>query len=366
MTSLDLYCANNLAKLEKTQTLRKLKNVSILKQHKLIYKSQILENFASNDYYGLAEHQDVTEAAIKALEKFGVGAQSSRLICGNHDLYQQLESDLANFVNSAAALTFGSGYLASASIVPALCDRHDVIIADKLIHSCLIDGALLSKAKFLRYRHNDLKHLEEMIKEQHASCKKIMILTETIFSMDGDRADINEIINIAKKYDAWLITDDAHGFGLNEKYIFYENHIKIGTFSKALGSYGGYVAGSENLCNFLLNRAKGLIYSTALPANIIAATSKALQLIKAGELVQSLLDNIEFFSSKAGFANLATPIFVKKFQQIELMQQKYQQLLAEGFYVGAIRPPTVKEPRLRISINALHKKDVLARLALLL
>jgi len=366
MTSLDLYCKQKLNKLEQQNISRELKNIDILGANKISFNHKTLTNFSSNDYFGLAEHPQLKKVAKSAIDKFGIGAKSSRLICGNHELYEQLEYKLANFLNSPKALIFGSGYLASSSIVPVLCDRHDLIIADKLIHSCLIDGAILSKAKFLRYEHNNLLQLEKLISDNKEKYKKILIITETIFSMDGDLANMNHIIEIAKKHKSLLLSDNAHGFGLNKKTNDYAGHIKLGTLSKGVGCYGGYVAGSEDLCSLILNKARGFIYSTALPANIIAAAIKAIELIEKGDVVANLKRNIDLFSQKAGFSNLCSPIFVKKFVTINQMQQKHDYIIEHGFYTGAIRPPTVKEPRLRISISAKHKQRDLVKLAELL
>ena len=366
MTSLDLYCTQKLNKLEHQKISRELKNIDILGENKISFNHKVLTNFSSNDYFGLAEHPELMKVAKSAIDRFGIGAKSSRLICGNHELYEQLESKLANFVNSPKALVFGSGYLASSSVVPVLCDRHDLIIADKLIHSCLLDGAMLSKAKFLRYEHNNLRQLEKLILDNKAKYKKILIITETIFSMDGDHANINQIIEIAKKYKSIILSDNAHGFGLNEKTNYYEGHIKLGTLSKGIGCYGGYVAGSEALCSLMLNKARGFIYSTALPASIIAAAIKAIELIEKGDVVEDLKRNIDLFSCKAGLSSRCSPIFVKKFVTIDQMQKKHNYIIENGFYTGAIRPPTVKEPRLRISISATHDKSDLVKLAELL
>ncbi len=350
MTSLDLFCQENLKKITAAGKLRQLKND----------EQQELISFASNDYFGLSKHPKVLEAAQLALSTSGFGERSARLVSGNNHYHQKLEAELANYKNTEAALVFGSGYLASFGVVAALMSKSDLIIADKFAHACLLDGARLSGAKLLRFKHLDYQHLAELLIKERANYQNCLIITETVFSMDGDKTDFEQIFALAKKHQAWVLSDDAHGIGLAKMPENFADHIQLGTMSKGLGCYGGYICASQKLIALMQNQARSFIYTTALPSPIIAAARQALALLKDDlSISKKLQNNIKFFSQKSGLANHGTPIFKKEFSTISDMQKAAEKLLEAGFLVGAIRPPTAPTPRLRISISAAHTVDQL-------
>jgi len=366
MTSLELFCQEKINKLEAENKLRSLKDFKFSSDLIVELKGKKYHNFASNDYYGLASNEQVKQAAKDSIEQYGVGGASSRLVVGNYDLYAELEGKIAAYKSTEQALVFGSGYLTSISVLPALFDKNDLVIADKLIHACLLDGVKLSGAKLIRYQHNNLEQAEELLRKERSNYKKAVIITETVFSMDGDRANIDRLIKLAQQYDAYLLSDDAHGLGLNNKLAKFDNHIQLGTLSKGVGVYGGYVTGPKALCDYLATKARGFIYTTALPVPVVAAASKAMDLLEQGEVVRELKKNIELFAQESGLRNYETPIFIKEFSDIKEMQDSHQELMSRGFYTGAIRPPTSLTPRLRISISAGHRGDSLRELAELL
>ncbi len=242
---------------------------NIVKQNEKDYIS-----FSSNDYLGLSQDKEVKKAAKNAIDSYGFGATGSRYISGNNSLNKKLETKISQLKNADDAIIFGSGYLSGSSAIPALVKKDDLIVADKLIHSCLIDGAKLSGAKMLRFKHNDIDHAAQILKNQRSKYNKCLIITETVFSMDGDLGKIDDLLFLAKKYDSLMISDDAHGLGLvknsYDRKKYQEIYLQMGTFSKAVGGYGGYVCASNLLIDYLRNYTKSAIYSTALPPNILA------------------------------------------------------------------------------------------------
>ena len=264
--------------------------------------------FCSNDYLGLNNNKQVKTAAIKAIKKYGFGAGASRYITGNNHLYQILEQKLSKLKNSDDSIVFGSGYLTAIGVIPALMGNKDLIIADKLIHSCLIDGAKLSGTKFLRFKHNDLEHCQKLLDKNRDKYQKCLIITETVFSMDGDLGEINQLLNLAVKYNCLLLSDDAHGIGIiNQKQLYKQLnesknkdkkniYLQIGTLSKAVGGYGGYICANQLVIDYLRNFARTAIYSTALPPAIIAGNLQALKIIeKDQKLKEKALENAAYF-----------------------------------------------------------------------
>ncbi len=325
-----------------------------------------LLNFCSNDYLGLAKNKAVKNVAIKAIEQYGVGAKASRYVFSDNSFAQKLETKLANLKECDAAIALGSGYLSGVGVIPALVGKGDLIIADKLIHSSLIDGCKLSGAKLVRFRHNDLKHCQILLKEKQ-STGKCLIITETVFSMDGDLGKVDELLALAKKYNCLILTDDAHGLGtIKPKYQKHDYHLQCGTLSKAAGSYGGYVCGSNLMIDYLRNFTKPAIYSTALPASVLAANLKAIEIIARDQkLGKKALENAEYFCDLIGFAkpeSTIVPIIIGDTAKALAISQKLKQ---NGFLISAIRPPTVKagKSRLRITFCADHKKNDIKKLA---
>jgi 8-amino-7-oxononanoate synthase len=327
-------------------------------------------SFSSNDYLGLANHPDIILAAQQAAARYGVGAGAAHLLTGHHRLHHELESELADFVGLPAALLFSTGYMASLGVLPALLDRHDEVFEDKLNHASLVDAALLSRAKLTRYPHLDLAALEQRLVSSTAKVK--LIATDTVFSMDGDLAPLAELQALAQRYDAWLYLDDAHGFGVlgeqgegglsllddrNDPRLIY-----LATLGKAAGVAGAFVGGSSALIEWLVNKARTYVFTTAQPPLLAAAVSVSLPLIAADTWRRVHL--IELINHlKVGLAGLpwplmpsATPIQPLLVGSNAETMRLAEALRTQGILLPAIRPPTVPpgEARLRISLSAEH------------
>ncbi len=344
-------------------------------------------NFSSNDYLGLANHPALKEAAIKAIEKYGVGSGASRLICGNLRPHVELEETIAAFKGTEAALAFSSGYTAAVGTVSALLGRDDIVVVDKLTHASLIDGARLSGAKLRAFAHNDLQKLETILKwatrlqGEAAHARRILVITESVFSMDGDLAPLKNIAELTHQYGGWLLVDEAHSVGLfgeqrrglSEAFEMHDDiDIHFGTLGKAIGSAGGYVAGNATLINFLINKARSFIFSTApLPA-VSAAATAGIRLIQSeeGEVrrqrVWSLIDHLK---SELLAQGITPPPTQSSIIPIVLGQETRArkiaaELLRKGIYVPAIRYPTVAmgKARLRVSMTANHEVEQIKQL----
>lgn len=330
-------------------------------------EGQMLLSFSGNDYLGLSQHQQVIDAAQQALQCYGVGAGSSRYVSGNHPYYSVLEQQLSRYKKTDAALIFGSGYLANIGVIGALATEKDVIIADKLIHASLLDGVKQSGAKLYRYRHNDMAHLTHLLQQHRQDYGQCLVITETIFSMDGDKSPMQEILNLCKRFDALLLSDDAHGLGVIKPNIERSPyHIQLGTLSKALGCYGGYVAASQDIIDYIANKARSLIYQTALPPSIVAAAAKALEIIEHNpELGQKLLAHAQYFTEIMQLPHAESAIVPVIIGGNEEVVQLSQHIADEGFHVGAIRPPTVpaNTARLRITFSVNHQREMIEKLA---
>lgn len=345
---------------------RKLTSCQNLPNNEVMIDGRKYLSFCSNDYLSLAFNEEIQKITQKAIEKYGSGGLSSRYIYGDNELYQKLEEKISQMNQKDSAIIFGSGYLTNIGVIPALCNKSDLILADKLSHSCLIDGAKLSGSKFTRFAHNNLESLENLLKKHRKNHQKCLIITETIFSMDGNLGKINEIIAIAKKYDCFLLTDNAHGLGvINEKYDKYNLHLKVGTFSKSCSGYGGYVCADKIIIDYLRNFSKSAIYSTALPPAILANNLKALEIIEKGNLTKELWENIDYFCDLMNIKNQESAIIPIIIGDARKTLEFSGKLKEKGFLVSAIRPPTVAigKSRLRITITASHKKSNLKILA---
>lgn len=317
-----------------------------------------LVNFSDNDYLGLSFDPRLQIAAEAALQEYGVGAGASRLVTGNHPLYTQLEQDLAAYKQTEDALVFGSGFLANLGVVNGLIPKEDMILADRLVHASIIDAIQLSGAAFQRFRHNDVTHLRELLQKAKKRC---WIITESVFSMDGDLAPLAEITTLATEFGAMLIVDDAHGMGVVKHGLCSaENVIWVGTFSKAAGSYGGYVCATKALIEQMVNQARSLIYTTGLPPSVIAANIAALKIIREDTALTALpLQNAQKFDASAQSA--IVPVIIGSDEATLAAAQKLEEA---GFLVSAIRPPTVPEgtSRLRITFSAVHQQADIDRL----
>lgn len=368
-----------LNQLAEQHRLRRLKTIEQPKAAEITFNHHRVVNFCSNDYLGFSQHPALIEASQKALVEYGVGTGGARLIGGTYDLHTQLEQQLVVFKQTEAALVFNSGYQANVGILSALVNRHDVIFADRLNHASLLDGALLSRARLVRYPHNDVEALENLLKRTQTSGQRF-IVTDTVFSMDGDLAPLKALYHLATRYDAWLILDEAHATG-----VFGETHrsglwettglghqpqvIQVGTFSKALGSFGAYVAASQAVIDTLIQFSRSFIYSTALPPPVVAANLAAIELLQQdASHTQQLWGNIYEFARLAKGAGLSPetnsaiiPILVGDESKTLALTDQF---LAAGFYVQGIRPPTVPEgtARLRVTLSTKHSFEQIEKL----
>lgn len=339
-------------------------------QPQRIIDGRTILTFCSNDYLGLANHPLVIKAFQQAANEFGVGAGAAHLVQGHTRLHQELEERLAAFTQRDRALLFSTGYMANLGVVNALVERHDTVYQDRLNHASLIDAGLLSGAKLIRYPHNDMTNLAQRLTAQTQG--QALILSDGVFSMDGDKAPLKELVQLAQQHDAWLMVDDAHGFGvlgqtgagLVEEQGLTQDELPIlmGTLGKALGTSGAFVAGNEDLIEYLIQTARTWIFTTAQPAAIAAATLASLNLLTTESWRRDHLQQlIHYFTQKAQTLNLpllpsSTPIQPLLVGSSEKALHMSQQLEAQGIMVVAIRPPTVppNTARLRITLSAAH------------
>jgi glycine C-acetyltransferase len=329
----------------------------------------------SNNYLGLANHPALKKAASEALERFGCGSGASRLISGTMALHQDLEERVAAFKGTEAALIFNSGFQANTGIIPALVEREDAVFSDALNHASIIDGCRLSRAKVHIYRHCDPDHLGSLL-QREAQARRKLIVTESVFSMDGDLAPLADIVSHAERYGALLMVDEAHatglfgphGAGLAQELGLQDGvDIQMGTFSKALGSFGAYVAGSKAMIELLVNRARPFIYSTSLPPPVLGASLAAVDLVeKDRSLRDSLWSNVRFAKQELASLGLGkeaaeSPIFPIVIGDPEKTLQAATALDERGVFVQAIRPPTVPAgtSRLRLTVMATHSRQEL-------
>lgn len=334
-------------------------------------------NFCSNNYLGLANSERLKQAAKEAIDRYGFGSGASRLVVGNTVLHKKLEERIAAFKGCEAALLFNSGYAANLGAISALCEKGDIIFSDKLNHASIIDGILLSRAEFKRYPHKDTDVLEGMLKSSNGFRRKI-IITDSVFSMDGDIAPLPKIVKLAERYNAWVYVDEAHATGVLGKKgkgaiehfgLDGRAHIQMGTLSKAAGSFGAFVCGSKTLIEYLINKSRGFIYTTSLPPVICAASLAALEIIeKEPRLRDRLWENVEFLREglrQLGFgtSDSQTPIIPILTEEPGVTMEFSRRLFKEGIFVQGIRPPTVPEgkSRLRVTVTAAHKRSHLEK-----
>lgn len=330
--------------------------------------------FCSNDYLGLASHPKVIKAFQQAANEYGVGSGAAHLVNGHSRMHQQLEEALAEFTHRARALLFSTGYMANLGLTNALAERQDTVYQDRLNHASLLDATLLSGAKLIRYPHNDTAQLSKRLDAQTSGQK--LIVTDGVFSMDGDTAPVQTLAALAHSHDAWLIVDDAHGFGvlgstgaglLEAENLGQEDAILMGTLGKALGTAGAFVAGSVDLIEYLIQTARPYIYTTAQPPALAAATLTSLQLVQTETWRREhLRDLIQIFRSGASQLGLKLmpsqtaiqPILIGENAQALAISQQLEQ---RGILITAIRPPTVPAhtARLRITLSALHTQQQL-------
>jgi len=330
-----------------------------------------LVDFSSNDYLGLAHHPAVAAAMTECASRLGAGSGASHLVTGHGIEHERLEEELAAFTGRERALLFSTGYMANIGVVAALADRGESVLLDRLSHASIIDGALLSGARFKRYAHADAGAAERMLNESHA--ESVLIATDGVFSMDGDIAPLARLAKAARAHEAWLVVDDAHGIGVlgkngrgsTEELSPEDVPVLVGTLGKAFGSFGAFVAGSRDLIEYLVQKARSYIYTTALPQPVAAATRKALETAQREpwrrERVLALTAR---FRKRARAAQLRlldsnTPIQPVVLGSAEAALQAQAELLEAGFRVTAIRAPTVPKgsERLRVTLSAAHTEE---------
>ncbi|PPR29943.1 MAG: 8-amino-7-oxononanoate synthase [Alphaproteobacteria bacterium MarineAlpha9_Bin1] len=370
----NLYFSKEIKKIKHNSQFRNLIKSHRYSNSKIFRNGKELISFSCNDYLGLSQNKTIISASIQALKEYGTGAGASRLVSGNHPLYNELENLITKFKNVESTCVFGSGFLTNTGVIPAVSSKDDLIIYDELSHASTNLGIKLSKAKSFKFKHNDVNHVENICKKHRNRYNSCFILTEGVFSMDGDKANLKEISFIAEKFNASIILDDAHGFGVlgkgrGSQYDLKpipEIFIQIGTLSKAVGSYGGFTVSPKIVNKLIHNKARTLIYTTGLPPSCVAASIAAINIIRSDKnLVKKPLMNASLFCEKALLAPPQSSI-VTLILGTEQKTIKASKLLEkEGFYVGAIRPPTVplETSRLRFTFCANHKKNDIIKLA---
>jgi len=373
LQSLDHFAEEKLAELERA-SLRRVLIKSTRDGVTIIRDGRKLLSFSCNDYLNLSAHPAVKQAAKEAIDLYGTGAGASRLVTGNHPLLVALEDRLARFKGAEAACVFGSGYLANFGIIPALAGKDDLLIIDALSHACIHAGAQLSKAATFIFNHNDAGHAEALLQTHRKNYRHALLITEGVFSMDGDRAPLAALVHLGKAYDCWLMVDDAHGFGVlgqgkgtaAEVGCEADVPLQMGTLSKAIGSYGGYLCASKPVIDFMKTRARTFIYSTGLPPASAAAAIAALDIIaQEPELAARPLEKARRFTQKLDLPLAESAIVPLIFGEAETALTASKKLEEDGFLVTAIRPPTVPKgtARLRFAFSAAHEDRDIDRLA---
>lgn len=369
LRSLDAYAAGKLAALEARQLRRTMPQTDRLDGAWVERDGRRLLSFSCNDYLNLTRHPAVIAAAVEATRRYGTGSGASRLVTGNHPLLPELEARLAQLKGTEAACVFGSGYLANVGIIPALVGRGDLIVLDEFAHACLWSGARLSGAEVMAFRHNDVAHAEELLSAHRGRHGRVLVATDGVFSMDGDLAPLEALAELAAAHDAWLLSDDAHGIGvLNEGRGTAHPGVplQMGTLSKAIGGYGGYLCASRPVIELLHNRARSFVYSTGLAPGSVAAAIAALDVIEREPEYAALpLAKARAFTTLAGLPMAQSPIVPLVLGTADTALAASRHLAGHGFLVVAIRPPTVPEgtARLRFAFTAQHPDEEIARLA---
>ncbi|WP_456457129.1 aminotransferase class I/II-fold pyridoxal phosphate-dependent enzyme [Thermovibrio sp.] len=347
--------------LKKLKLYRSLKEVECRPGKYLRVNGRKLLNFSSNDYLGLAKEYD-----CECLRRWGAGSGASRLVCGNFKVHRELERKLAEIKKCQDSLLFSTGYMANIGVISTLAQKGDLILSDELNHASIVDGCRLSKAERFIYPHKDHSFVREFLKKNRHKYRNCFIITDSVFSMDGDLAPLGELFKVKEEFNCTLIIDDAHATGVvgySSLELFKlnpdENTVIVGTLGKALGTFGAFVAGSSKLREYLINRCRTFIYTTALPPFIACQTLKNLGKVKGR--MEALKEKISFFRELSGIESESAvfPLIVKD-EDTALKLSNY--LWEKGIFVPAIRPPTVKRSRLRITITWEHSKEELKRL----
>jgi len=356
---------------ESLHQLRRLRSISPLSPVEVMIDGRVMINFSSNDYLGLSKHPLLKERAEIFMERYGTGSTASRLISGSYDCFDRVERKLAALKQAESALLFNSGFQANVSIIPVLADQKTLVLSDRLNHNSIIQGILLSRCDKILYSHNDLDHLRQLL-ESNAGMgySRRLIVTESVFSMDGDTSDIEALVSLAKSHNALLMIDDAHATGvLGTKGMGLtcgkDVDVVIGTFSKALGSFGAYAACSNQMRDYLINCCAGFIYSTALPPPVVGAIDAALDLVPKMEHERNeLLEKSNYLRNalkRLGFntGNSTTqivPVIVGDEEKTLILSKNLDE---RGFMATAIRPPTVPrgQSRIRLAMSTAHTRE---------
>jgi 8-amino-7-oxononanoate synthase len=351
---------------------REIKDIEKLEGKNIYMDGEKYLDFSSSNYIGFRDDERIIKAAREALEKYGMGSGASRIVVGTSDIYKELEEVIAREKKKEAALIFNSGYDANLGIISTIVGKNDVVFCDKLNHASIYDGISLSRAKLIRYRHNDMKDLENRLKMFRKGYKRALIAVDSVFSMDGDKANLIELVRLKNKYDVILMIDEAHAGGIlgengvglaEEQGVLEQVDLNMGTFSKAYGSQGAYVAASREMIDYLINHCRSLIYTTSMPPVIVGANLEAMKLAKEDKGRREHLKEIgNYLRTKLKEAELDTmdsttqivPVVVGDNEET-LGLSVY--LRDHGIMAPAIRKPTVTTPRIRISLSSNHNKD---------
>lgn len=367
-----------LKKRQEQGLLRSLRPLAWRLGGKINFDGREYVDFSSNDYLGLSGHPKLKKAAIEAIDKFGAASCASRLLSGDAEIFHQLEDRIAKFKGKEAALVFNSGYQANVGIISSLFTKGDCIFSDRLNHASIIDGILLSQARIFRFQHNSLEHLESFLKKERDKFKNALIITESIFSMDGDRAPLKELVRLKEKYNCRIMVDEAHAtgvFGENGSGLVEEEGLSdridliMGTFSKALAGFGAYLATSKNTADYLVNTCRSFIYSTALPPAVIAGNLASLKLIKdephRRKILLSRAKMLRDKLQKKGFCVKGSSQIIPVILGDNLRALEFAKKIQEkGYWVLPVRPPTVPagQARLRLSLSYYHNEETLNKL----
>ncbi len=370
------FVDRELARRREKGQLRALRTLQAGEGTTVIAEGRKLVNFSSNDYLGLASHPLLRQRAVEFADLHGAGARASRLIAGSHPGFARVEERLAGLKQTAKALVLNSGYQANISLLPALADRHCLMLLDRRCHNSLIQGAALSRCQTRRYRHSDLGHLRELLVEgAGADYTRRLIVTESVFSMDGDISDIDALVELAAEFDALLIVDEAHATGvLGERGMGLTCgkgvDLCIGTFGKAMGAFGAYIACGESMWEYLVNSCSGFIYTTALPPSVLGSIDAALELVPEMDAQRrTLFANVGYL--RAALRDQGWDVGLTGSQIVPVVVGAEEEALAlnryleeSGYLAVAIRPPTVElgSARIRLALNALHQRSDLESL----
>ena len=373
MRSLDDYASSKLTALDNAR----LRRTPVVTARDGIYVERTgrrLISFSCNDYLNLSCHPTIIKAAVEAAERYGVGAGASRLVTGNHPLYAELEARLARLKATDAACVFGSGYLANTGIIPALSGRDDLIVVDELSHACIHAGAKLAGATVYYYSHANVSHAEALLAAHRAKHARALLVTDGVFSMDGDLAPLHDLAIVAKRFDAWLLADDAHGLGVvggGRGSSFASGGpadvpLQMGTLSKAIGAYGGYLCASRAVIDLMCTRARTFIYSTGLPPPVVAAAIAAIDIIERDKAyIAEPLRKARLFARALNLPEPQSAIVPLILGDSDTAMAAARSLEEDGFLVVASRPPPVPRgtARLRFAFTAQHPDPEIEHLA---